>query len=175
MSNEDIIERLTDKVEGHDRSLTLIAKSVEDINKSLSTFASATQGLEKNMTKHWANQDLQNQSLKNILEQIADSKTEFKEIAKDRLHGCPKFTSFEGQRAVEIKRYEEKIVGYDKAHVKHREEIKVLQTCCTSQTERINVANNRIKDLEANQTKGMWLLVTAFIGIVVTLVKSSMS
>jgi len=161
------LQGLRDKVDDHDRSLTLVTKAVKDINKNLERFADSTEMLNNKMTQHWHNQD-------KMMEKLIDHSEEIKEVKiTQQTTGCMPFKNFVATREIELKRYEEIIDRHATAHKKAREEIEELQKELSVTDEKIKVANKRLSDLEAwkdNVVKFLagksFVLIIALVGII---------
>ena len=133
---DDEFRRLVTKVDDHDRSLTLVSKVVEDINKNLERFADESANLRKEMTAHWSAQDKILNKMENVLERIASYEVRFQKIEERQISGCPNLLNFKE---------------------KHEGELAVLE--------------RRMDNIEDDKGKGMWLIITAFIGILVSLIQ----
>lgn len=168
---DDEFRRLVTKVDDHDRSLTLVSKVVEDINKNLERFADESANLRNEMAAHWSAQDKILNKMENVLERIASYEQRFQKIEERQISGCPNFLNFKEKRDGELMAWERRVTSLETA-VKHtRAEIQEMQSKCAVTIEQIKVANNRIQDLEDDKKKGMWLIITAFIGILVSLIQ----
>lgn len=170
MNEERILNQLSD----HEKTLTLMSKVVEDINKNLDRFASANETLTKEMAEHWHIQDKIMTKMEAILESMSKYEVRFTKIEDRQINGCPNFINFTKTRDEQLKRYENIIESLTTGVKRNREEINGLISRCDVGTEKISVANSRIKDLEESQKKGMWLIITAFLAILGTLIKTSM-
>jgi primosomal protein N'' len=170
MNEERILNQLSD----HEKTLTLMSKVVEDINKNLDRFASANETLTKEMAEHWHIQDKIMTKMEAILESMSKYEVRFTKIEDRQINGCPNFINFTKTRDEQLKRYENIIESLTTDVKRNREEINGLINRCDVVTEKISVTNNRIKDLEESQKKGMWLIITAFLAILGTLIKTSM-
>jgi len=146
---DDALTRLANKVDDHDRSLTLVSKVVEDINKNLERFADESESLRREMTAHWSAQDKILSKMENVLEKIASYELRFQKVEERQINGCPNFLT----------------------NQHNRKEIDDLNSRCAVTMEKLSVANNRIKDLEDDRNKGMWLIVGGFVGILVALIQ----
>lgn len=168
---DDEFRRLAIKVDDHDRSLTLVSKVVEDINKNLERFADESASLRKEMTAHWSAQDKILNKMENVLERIASYEKRFQKIEEGQILGCPSFLNFKEKRESEIAAWERRVASLETAAKHTRAEIQEMQSKCAVTIEQIKVANNRIEDLENDKNKGMWLIIAAFIGILVSLIQ----
>lgn len=133
---DDEFRRLVTKVDDHDRSLTLVSKVVEDINKNLERFADESANLRKEMTAHWSAQDKILNKMENVLERIASYEVRFQKIEERQISGCPNFLNFKEKREGELAVWE-----------------------------------RRMANIEDDKKKGMWLIITAFVGILVSLIQ----
>lgn len=194
-----LLSRLTEGVEKlnekHDTRLAKVEGKVNDMERAISVVSTALDNIsdvikvqqEENkkqnekLTEHWHNQDMMNKQLKDILIKLTQTEHRFSKIEDRQLNGCPSFKNFEKVREEQLKRYEAILDKLTAASIRNREEIESLKVLVEANAktigilaEQIKVANNRIKDLEADQKKGMWLIIGAFVAIVGTLIKSSM-
>ena len=167
-------ERILNQLGDHEKTLTLMSKVVEDINKNLDRFASANETLTKEMAEHYHVQDKIMTKMEAILENMAKYEVRLQKIEDRQLNGCPNFINFTKTRDEQLKRYENILESLTTGVKRNREEINGLINRCDVVTEKISVANNRIKELEDAQKKGMWLIITAFLAILGTLIKTSM-
>ena len=167
-------ERILNQLGDHEKTLTLMSKVVEDINKNLDRFASANETLTKEMAQHWHIQDKIMTKMEAILENMAKYEDRLAKIEDREINGCPNFINFTKTRNEQLKRYENILESLTTGVKRNREEINGLINRCDVVTEKISVANNRIKELEDAQKKGMWLIITAFLAILGTLIKTSM-
>ena len=168
---EDELTRLVKKVDDHDRSLTLVSKVVEDINKNLERFADESERLRKEMAAHWSAQDKILSKMENVLEKIASYEVRFQKIEERQISGCPNFLNFKDKREGELKNWEMRASSLESASKYSRREIEDLSSKNAVVTEKLTVANNKIKGLENDRNKGMWLIITAFVGILVSLIQ----
>lgn len=169
MENE--LTRLVKKVDDHDRSLTLVSKVVEDINKNLERFADESERLRKEMATHWSAQDKILSKMENVLEKIASYEVRFQKVEDRQINGCPNFLNFKDKREGELKNWEMRVSSLESASKYSRREIEDLSSKNAVVTEKLSVTNNRIKDLENDRNKGMWLIIGGFVGILVALIQ----
>lgn len=170
MNEERILNQLSD----HEKTLTLMSKVVEDINKNLDRFASANETLTKEMAEHWHIQDKLMTKIEAILESMSKYEARFQKIEDRQLNGCPSLLSLSKTRDEQLKGYNALGDRLASGVQKNREEINELINRWDVGSEKLRVANSRIKDLEDAQKKGMWLIITAFLAILGTLIKTSM-
>lgn len=171
MDDKDIINKLSDKVDSHERSLVLISKAVEDINKNLERFATSNEKLTTDMVKHWYAQDAIMTKIEGLLSSMSAYEQRFQKVEERQISGCPNFLNFKEKREGELAAWERRASSLETAAKRSREEIQEMQSKCAVTIEQIKVANNRIKDLEDDKKKGMWMIVTAFVGILVSLIQ----
>lgn len=164
MDDKDIINKLSDKVDSHERSLVLISKAVEDINKNLDRFATSNEKLTTDMIKHWYAQDAIMTKIEGLLSSMSAYEQRFQKVEARQISGCPSLLNFK-------ETWERRASSLETAAKRAREEIQEMQSKCAVTIEQIKVANNRIKDLEDDKKKGMWMIVTAFVGILVSLIQ----
>lgn len=113
-----LVEKLISKVDDHDKTLMLMAKTMEDINKILGDFASTTKTIQSDQVKHWQNQDrlmMQNEA---ILKQLADGTERFKTIErKQNEAGCSTLN-----RAVERRKEHDSLTDLKIANIEEKVE-----------------------------------------------------
>jgi len=170
MNEEKILNQLSD----HEKTLTLMSKVVEDINKNLDRFASANEVLTKEMAEHWHLQDKLMTKMEAILESMSKYEVRLQKIEDRQLNGCPNLVNFKQTKDAELKHWNVLADNLKTAVGKTREEVNGLISRYDVGSEKLRVANSRIKDLEDTQKKGMWLIITAFLAILGTLIKTSM-
>lgn len=167
-------ERILNQLSDHEKALTLMSKVVEDINKNLDRFASANETLTKEMAEHWHLQDKIMTKIEAILDSMSKYESRFQKLEDRQLNGCPNLLSRSKIRDEQLKGYDALGDRLTTSVQKSKEEINELINRCDVGSEKLIVANNRIKDLEDAQKKGMWLIITAFLAILGTLIKTSM-
>lgn len=114
--DSSLIERLISKVDDHDKTLMLMAKTMEDINKILSDFANITKEIQSDQIQHWKNQDklmLQNEA---ILKQLADGTDRFRQIEKKQNEtGCSSL-----MRSVDARKEHDNLTDIKISHLEKR-------------------------------------------------------
>ena len=171
MNDSDILERLADKVDSHDRSLVIVSKAVEDINGNLSKIVKTNDTLSQEMSKHWVHQDRIMEKVQDILSKLSENNDRFKNIETTQIQGCPSLRSFIALREAQLKRYDDVVDSVTTATKRNRAEIEELNEKVSVGIEKSSVANKRIKDLEENQRKGFWIVFSSFLGLVVLSIK----
>lgn len=185
--NEKLLDDLKivkSTINDHDKSIVMIAKVMEDNNKSTADLVETIKELQKNnmafqkeyqesQNKHWKSQDQMMSKIENVLEKMSKYEPRLLKIEDKQTNGCSYVLNFEKRRDNELIHWNETKDSFKKAIDKNREEIQELEKEVATQKEKVTVANKRIADLEANQLKGMWLIVTAFLGIFITFIKGS--
>jgi len=166
MDNKEIIDRLSDKVDSHDKSLVLISKAVEDINKNLDRFATSNEKLTTDMIKHWHMQDKTMDKIEAILQAMANSESRFRSIEDKQINGCPNFNNFVKHRDGELKRWESLADSIAKSIAKNTESIDKLDQLVSVHTEKISVINKRLADIEKWQEKAIVALITNSFGVI---------
>jgi len=144
-------ERILNQLGDHEKTLTLMSKVVEDINKNLDRFASANETLTKEMAQHWHVQDKIMTKMEAILESMSKYEDRFTKIEDRQLNGCPNFNNFTKTRDEQLKRYENIIENLTTGVKRNREEIDYIRGNCEIHIEKMKVANKRIDDLEVYQ------------------------
>lgn len=185
--NEKLLDDLKivkSTINDHDKSIVMIAKVMEDNNKSTADLVETIKELQKNnmafqkeyqesQNKHWKSQDQMMSKIENVLETMSKYEPRLLKIEDKQTNGCSYVLNFEKRRDNELIHWNEVKESFKKAIDKNREEIQELEKEVATQKEKVTVANKRIADLEANQLKGIWLIVTAFLGIFITFIKGS--
>jgi len=166
----DDLENLRSKVDDHDKSLMLMSKAVEDINKNLDRFVTSNEKLANDMTKHWHVQDKTMDKLEVILEKMTDGEARFRKIEERQVTGCPSFKNFMENRANELKRWEMLFDGMIKNTKQNADDIEAVEKIVSVHTEKISVANNRIADIEKWQERAVIALITNAFGVIGTLI-----
>ena len=105
MSNDELLEKLVDKTNEHDMSLTLIAKAVEDMNTLMQSLVENSRALEKTMAKHWTAQESNAIRMENILGKVVDQSTRISVVEQKQHTGCPALINLKEIRAIEIKAF----------------------------------------------------------------------
>ena len=144
----DGLESLKNKVDDHDKSLMLMSKAVEDINKNLDRFVSSNEKLSSDMTKHWHVQDKTMDKLENILEKLSSNEVRFRGIEEKQINGCPNFLNFAKNRELELQHWKEVKNTILEAVKKNSENIADLISGAELTVEKIKVSNARMKDVE---------------------------
>lgn len=175
------LSKVEGKVDDVEKAISVVSTALDNISDIIKTQQEENKKQNEKLTEHWHNQDMMNRELKEVLLKLTQTESRFGKIEDRQLNGCPSFKNFEKVREEQLKRYEAIIEKLTTASSRNREEIETLKTLVETianttsvQAEQIKVQNNRIKDLEADQKKGMWLIIGAFVAIVGTLIKSSM-
>ena len=145
---KDIIDKLADKVDSHDRSLVLVSKAVEDINKNLERFANANETLTKEMVQHWHAQDKLMSKVEIILEGMAKNESRFARVEDAQINGCSSFRNFNDKRNTELKHWEDVKNSILASTEANRQAIVNLASSVSVLVEQVKVANKRIADLE---------------------------
>jgi len=159
---------LEDKMSDTEKSMTIMTVGVENINKNLSTLVASNQELSTAMIKHWSTQG-------QILKDIADDKLRIRKIEDIQIDGCSAMKNAVKFREFETDAMKESIRGLLVAAKKGREENDFNNKQIGIIIEKTNISNNRMEKIEGNQSKGMWAIIVAFIGIVVTAIKGLIS
>ena len=185
--NEKLLDDLKivkSTINDHDKSIVMIAKVMEDNNKSTADLVETIKELQKNniafqkeyqesQNKHWKSQDHMMSKIENVLETMSKYEPRIQKIEDKQTNGCSYVLNFEKRRDNELIHWNETKESHKKAIEKNKDDIQELEKEIATQKEKVTVANKRIADLEANQLKGIWLIVTAFLGIFITFIKGS--
>lgn len=176
--DDKVLKELHDKVDDHDRSLTIISKAVEDINKNLSRFADSNEKLAKDMVSHWHMQDRTMDKLEIILEKQANSEERFREIRDTQNGGCTYVKNFEKIREAQLKHYDSILENLITASKKNREEIDIIENKIITHDTSFIGSNARLKKIEFWQDNVMKFLVTkslVVIGILIATIWGMMN
>ena len=184
------------KVDDHDKSIILVAKAMEDMNKNVSSFTETLKGMQKESNEFQRENQKIMMKLEQVLENMSKTEPRLQKIEDKQLTGCPSFLGFIKQIDIELKHLEDVKTTLLTASQKNREEINVLHTKHDVNDEKIKVVNNRLHDLEVITEKisdsvhthtkefGTWkenmykalianavLLVITIVGAAITLLK----
>lgn len=177
------IERVESKVEGHDKGLVIMSATLEKIREAMQEFSESSKAMQSDMrqaqrefqsvqAKHWQAQDKQSMQIQNILEKIANNDVRMLSVERNQVNGCPSFLNFKESRQQDLRYWEDRADRLEADVKKTRDEFEQLQKQVSVKEEKIRAANKRIEDLEADKKKGLWLIVTAFFGILASMLKS---
>ena len=143
------LNELADVVYDHERSITVIAKGMEDSNKIMSELVGEMKESRKETQEHYRRQDKLMGDNALMLKTLDSYHARFIAIEqRQNGEGCPTFNSFQQTRAAEVRRYEEKIRRYDKTMDIHTEDIDNMAEEITSFREKIKANTARIKHIE---------------------------
>lgn len=177
------IERVESKVEGHDKGLVIMSATLEKIREAMQEFSESSKAMQSDMrqaqrefqsvqAKHWQAQDKQAMQIQNILEKIANNDVRMLSVERNQVNGCPSFLNFKESRQQDLRYWEDRADRLEADVKKTRDEFEQLQKQVSVKEEKIRAANKRIEDLEADKKKGLWLIVTAFFGILASMLKA---
>jgi len=169
----DTLNKLAEKVNDHDRSILVISKTLEGINQNLARFADTNEELRKEMTKHYRAQDTVINRIGTILEKLADYEHRFRVIDEREHNGCPSLKGHIEKNGVELQHFVFRVSELEEKNRKNSEYIEQLQREDTLFSEKMSVTAKRVKGLEDDKKKTLWLLLTAFIGIGASLIQGA--
>jgi len=172
-ANVDTLNKLAEKVNDHDRSILVISKTLEGINQNLARFADTNEELRKEMTKHYRAQDTVINRIGTILEKLADYEHRFRVIDEREHNGCPSLKGHIEKNGVELQHFVFRVSELEEKNRKNSEYIEQLQREDTLFSEKMSVTAKRVKGLEDDKKKTLWLLLTAFIGIGASLIQGA--
>lgn len=167
MAESKEIEKLQDQMFDTSKTLTTVTFAVDNINKNLEILVQSDASTQKALIEHWHNQET-------ILRDLADDKKRINNLEATQNKGCNALENAVKFREFETNALKEKNELLKIATSRSREEIDKLLLVVTTLSDSQRTQSNEIKDLEINQNKGMWLIITAFLGIIITFIKGSL-
>lgn len=169
-----LLTKLTDKVDDHDKSLMMMAKTMEDINKILGDFAKNIKTYQDDQIQHWKNQDRNASQVEAILKQLADGSEKFRIIEQRQHEGCPSMLSHQKESNQIIISCREKEQTITSDLKEQQKQIDALETQVTTLKVQQEVNVKKIENLETQRNWGAGLLITSFFGLIVTVIKLAM-
>lgn len=176
-SQEDKVDSLKNRVDDQEKSITIMAKSTESINKTLDDFLRTMKHTEeKTIDIAMKNQETM-MEIKNAISLFTSIESRIAKVENNQVLGCPSSLGARDRIALELKHTEEKMQILATANGKNRDEINELHTMQDVQKEKIVVANNRIGDLEKFQEgyekwkeSLYWKLIVGAAGVILALI-----
>ena len=142
------LKAVTTKVDDHDKSIILVAKAMEDINKNMTSFTDTIKDMQKESNVFQRENQKIIMKLEQVLEGMAKTEPRLLKLEDKQITGCPSFLSFKSQRDSELKHWEDVKQTLLTATSRNRSEIDTLMKDVAVLAEQKTEANNRIGDLE---------------------------
>lgn len=142
------LKAVTTKVDDHDKSIILVAKAMEDINKNMTSFTDTIKDMQKESNVFQRENQKIIMKLEQVLEGMAKTEPRLLKLEDKQITGCPSFLSFKSQRDSELKHWEDVKQTLLTATSRNRSEIDTLIKDVAVSAEQKTEANNRIGDLE---------------------------
>ena len=142
------LKAVATKVDDHDKSIILVAKAMEDINKNMTSFTDTIKDMQRESSTFQRENQKIMMKLEQVLEGMAKTEPRLLRLEDKQITGCPSFLNFKAQRDSELKHWEDVKQTLITATSKNRGEIDELAKGMAVLVEQKSVANNRIGDLE---------------------------
>lgn len=142
------LKAVTTKVDDHDKSIILVAKAMEDINKNMTSFTDTIKDMQKESNVFQRENQKIIMKLEQVLEGMAKTEPRLLKLEDKQITGCPSFLSFKSQRDSELKHWEDVKQTLLTATSRNRSEIDTLIKDVAVLAEQKTEANNRIGDLK---------------------------
>ena len=142
------LKAVTTKVDDHDKSIILVAKAMEDINKNMTSFTDTIKDMQKESNVFQRENQKIIMKLEQVLEGMAKTEPRLLKLEDKQITGCPSFLSFKSQRDSELKHWEDVKQTLLTATSRNRSEIDTLIKDVAVLAEQKTEANNRIGGLE---------------------------
>ena len=151
------LKAVATKVDDHDKSIILVAKAMEDINKNMTSFTDTIKDMQRDSNIFQRENQKIMMKLEQVLEGMAKTEPRLLRLEDKQITGCPSFLSFKAQRDSELKHWEDVKQTLLTATSKNRSEIDELIRGIAVLAEQKSVANKRIGDLEKfEESFGTW-------------------
>lgn len=151
------LKAVATKVDDHDKSIILVAKAMEDINKNMTSFTDTIKDMQRESNTFQRENQKIMMKLEQVLEGMAKTEPRLLRLEDKQITGCPSFLSFKAQRDSELKHWEDVKQTLLTATSKNRSEIDELTRGMAVLAEQKSVANKRIGDLEKfEENFGTW-------------------
>lgn len=151
------LKAVATKVDDHDKSIILVAKAMEDINKNMTSFTDTIKDMQRDSNIFQRENQKIMMKLEQVLEGMAKTEPRLLRLEDKQITGCPSFLNFKAQRDSELKHWEDVKQTLLTATSKNRSEIDELTRGMAVLAEQKSVANNRIGDLEKfEENFGTW-------------------
>ena len=142
------LKAVATKVDDHDKSIILVAKAMEDINKNMTSFTDTIKDMQRESNVFQRENQKIMMKLEQVLEDMAKTEPRLLRLEDKQITGCPSFLSFKSQRDSELKHWEDVKQTLLTATSRNRSEIDTLMKDIAVLAEQKTVANKRIGDLE---------------------------
>ena len=151
------LKAVATKVDDHDKSIILVAKAMEDINKNMTSFTDTIKDMQRDSNIFQRENQKIMLKLEQVLEGMAKTEPRLLRLEDKQITGCPSFLNFKAQRDSELKHWEDVKQTLLTATSKNRSEIDELTRGMAVLAEQKSVANKRIGDLEKfEENFGTW-------------------
>lgn len=151
------LKAVATKVDDHDKSIILVAKAMEDINKNMTSFTDTIKDMQRDSNTFQRENQKIMMKLEQVLEGMAKTEPRLLRLEDKQITGCPSFLNFKAQRDSELKHWEDVKQTLLTATSKNRSEIDELTRGMAVLAEQKSVANSRIDDLEKfEESFGTW-------------------
>ena len=151
------LKAVATKVDDHDKSIILVAKAMEDINKNMTSFTDTIKDMQRDSNTFQRENQKIMMKLEQVLEGMAKTEPRLLRLEDKQITGCPSFLNFKAQRDSELKHWEDVKQTLLTATSKNRSEIDELTRGMAVLAEQKSAANNRIGDLEKfEENFGTW-------------------
>ena len=151
------LKAVATKVDDHDKSIILVAKAMEDINKNMASFTDTIKDMQRDSNIFQRENQKIMMKLEQVLEGMAKTEPRLLRLEDKQITGCPSFLNFKAQRDSELKHWEDVKQTLLTATSKSRSEIDELTRGMAVLAEQKSVANSRIDDLEKfEENFGTW-------------------
>ena len=151
------LKAVATKVDDHDKSIILVAKAMEDINKNMTSFTDTIKDMQRESNTFQRENQKIMMKLEQVLEGMAKTEPRLLRLEDKQITGCPSFLNFKAQRDSELKHWEDVKQTLITATSKNRGEIDELTRGMAVLVEQKSVANKRIGDLEKfEESFGTW-------------------
>ena len=151
------LKAVATKVDDHDKSIILVAKAMEDINKNMTSFTDTIKDMQRESNTFQRENQKIMMKLEQVLEGMAKTEPRLLRLEDKQITGCSSFLNFKAQRDSELKHWEDVKHTLITATSKNRGEIDELTRGMAVLVEQKSVANKRIGDLEKfEENFGTW-------------------
>lgn len=151
------LKAVATKVDDHDKSIILVAKAMEDINKNMTSFTDTIKDMQRESNTFQRDNQKIMMKLEQVLEGMAKTEPRLLRLEDKQITGCPSFLNFKAQRDSELRHWEDVKQTLITATSKNRSEIDELTKGMAVLVEQKSVANKRIDDLEKfEESFGTW-------------------
>lgn len=168
----DSIKNQENRIGELELTVTRSVAVIESVNSAISDFVKTMKAMEeKNIDMALKHQNMM-KDISSLLEKMVKNDSRIEKIEDAQRNGCPSSLNARDRLTLEIRHQDEKIHTLETANSKNREEINELSKAYGVNEEQINVANNRIKDLEVFQNKATWSLLAGGASIIIMFISN---